>query len=156
MPYQWTEAPTEHRLAAWPHQSMTPKGFTWFIGATAALLALPLLQFLGSPILWVLLGFFALALLGVWSAIRSNVSSRSSREELTLTTERLHLRHEPARGPTQEFEANPYWVTVHLRDDGPVEKYLTLRGNGREVELGSFLSPGEREGLYEDLNRLLR
>ena len=32
-----------------------------------------------------------------------------------------------------------------------VEKYLTLEGNGREIELGAFLSPGEREALHGEL-----
>ncbi|MEL7460302.1 MAG: DUF2244 domain-containing protein [Pseudomonadota bacterium] len=155
MPYRWTETPDTHRLDAWPHQSMTPRGFSWFIGATAALLALPLIAVLGTPVLWVLLGFFVLALTGVWTAIRLNQTARSTREELTLTGETLTLRHRPPKGPAKQWDANPYWVTVHLRDDGPVEKYLTLRGNGREVELGSFLSPQEREGLFEELTKLL-
>lgn len=156
MPYRWTESQAEHKLEAWPHQSMTPQGFSGFIGATAVLLAVPLFQFLGSPVLWVLLAFFVLALGGVWGAIRLNQSARSSFETLVLGPEKLQLWHRPPRGPALEWDANPYWVTVHLRDDGPVEKYLTLRGNGREVELGSFLSPEEREGLFTDLTRLLR
>ncbi len=156
MPYHWTETGAEHTLDAWPHQSMTPRGFTWFIGATAGLLSLPLFPLLGTPVLWVLLAFFLLALAGVWRAIRLNQRVQSRREKLTLSPERLHLSHLPVNGPTLEWEANPHWVTVHLRNDGPVEKYLTLRGNGREVELGAFLSPEEREGLFEDLTKLLR
>ena len=43
-----------------------------------------------------------------------------------------------------------------LRDkEGPVANYITLSGNGREVELGSFLSEDERKELFSDLNRLL-
>ena len=156
MPYRWTESGARKTLDLWPHQSMTPRGFTWFIGATAALLALPLVALLGSPAVWVLLGFFAATLASIWWALRANVSARARREALTLAHDRVHLAHLPATGPVLEWEANPHWVTVHLREDGPVEKYLTLRGNGREVELGSFLSPQEREGLYDDLSRLLR
>ncbi|MDJ1007742.1 MAG: DUF2244 domain-containing protein [Paracoccaceae bacterium] len=156
MPYRWTETPTETTLDLWPHQSMTPRGFTWFIGATAALLALPLIALLGSPVVWVLLAFFLATLAALWWALSANVAARHSREALTVSPDRMHLAHLPARGPALEWEANPHWVTVHLHQDGPVEKYLTLRGNGREVELGSFLSPEEREGLFEDLTRLLR
>ncbi len=35
--------------------------------------------------------------------------------------------------------------------DGPVLNYLTLRGGGRTVEIGSFLSEQERPKLAQDL-----
>ena len=155
MPYRWTQSDDTQTLDAWPHQSMTPRGFSWFIGATAALLTLPLIPVLGTPVLWVLLGLFAMALAGVWTALRVNQSARSTHEKLTVTASLVSLRHKPPQGPALTWDANPHWVTVQMRDDGPVEKYLTLRGNGREVELGSFLSPEEREGLFDDLTKLL-
>lgn len=155
MPYHWTETPSGATLDVWPHQSMTPSGFSWFIGLTAALLALPLVAILGSPAVWILLGFFLAALSGIWWALKANVAARRAHESLTVSPDRVHLAHRPPRGPVLEWEANPHWVTVQLRQDGPVEKYLTLRGGGREVELGAFLSPEEREGLYSDLVRRL-
>ena len=39
--------------------------------------------------------------------------------------------------------------------EGPVANYITLSGNGREVELGSFLGEDERKELFHELNRLL-
>lgn len=36
-------------------------------------------------------------------------------------------------------------------EGGPVPQYLTLKGGGREVEIGAFLSPEEREALYPDI-----
>ena len=152
MPYHWSESSTETRLTLWPHQSLTPQGFTWFIGLTAAMLAMPLIAVLGSPVVWVLMVFFLAALWAVWRAISANQRRRSTTEALTLQGETVHLAHRPAAGPALTWEANPYWVSVHLRQDGPVENYLTLRGNGREVELGAFLTPGERADLYEELS----
>lgn len=155
MPYHWSETETEATLTLWPHQSMTPGGFTWFIGSTAVLLTVPLFAVLGSAVAWVLMVFFVSAVWGVWRAIMANKRDRSLHEELHLTETRVDLTHTPATGAPLAWEANPHWVTVNLRNDGPVEKYLTLRGGGREVELGSFLTPEEREGLYEDLSRRL-
>ena len=40
--------------------------------------------------------------------------------------------------------------------EGPVPHYITLRGKGREVEIGSFLSEEERIALYDDLLRALK
>lgn len=151
MPYRWSDTNTGNTLTLWPYQSLTAQGFTWFIGATAVMLTLPLFAVLGSPVAWVLMLFFLLAIAAVWRAILSNRDDRSMHEELTLTPESLRLQHVPHRGPVLEWEANPHWVSVNLRKDGPVECYLTLRGGGREVELGTFLTPEERETLYEEL-----
>ena len=156
MPYAWTDDRTAKTLRLWPHQSLTGRGFIWFIGATACMLALPLLAVLGSPVVWVLLGFFAAALAGVWQAIMRNRHHRSVHEAVTIEGDRLHVSHVPPDGPAQEWTANPYWVSVHLRDDGPVEKYLTLRGGGREIEIGRFLTPEERVLLYDELFESLR
>lgn len=156
MPYRWTDTPERSELELWPHQSLTGQGFVWFIGATAFMLCLPLLAVLGSPVLWVLLAFFALAMAGIWQAIMRNRRHREVREHLTLTPEQLHLTHASNDGSRKEWSANPYWVTARLRHDGPVESYLTLRGSNREVELGRFLTPDERKALYVEVENRLR
>lgn len=134
---------------------MTPHGFTWFIGTTATMLALPLLAVLGSAVAWVLMVFFLATIAAVWRAINANQRDRSLREELTLSEARIALDHIPPKGSTLSWEANPHWVTINLRHDGPVKNYLTLRGGGREVELGAFLTPEERQDLYDELNRVI-
>jgi uncharacterized membrane protein len=162
MPYHWTRTDASGpdvplaRLTLWPHQSMTAGGFATFIGVTATMLAVPLVAVLGSPVAWVLMIFFLAAIAGVWWAIMINRAQQSYHEELAIWRDRIRLAHvEPKRAPL-EWEANPHWVRVTLHETGgPVEKYLTLRGGDREVELGAFLSPEERAALHEDLTRLL-
>lgn len=154
MPYEWT-TPTpsaEPSLARlWPHKSMTPEGFGWFIGLTAAFLAIPLIGLLGTVVLWGVLPFLLGALWAVWAGIRRNQRDMSLYEEIELTRERIAVtRHNP-RGPRQDWEANPYWVELRLHPKGKVENYLTLRGSDREVELGAFLSPDERVALHAEL-----
>lgn len=154
MPYRWTD--DSHELTLWPHRSMTNGGFVLFIGATVAMLAVPLLAVLGTPVLWALLPFLAVAVGGVWLAL--NRSDRDARltEVLRLGRERIELVRREPRGRVRRWDANPYWVSVHLhKGDKPVENYLTLRGGGREVELGAFLTPDERQALYGDLTRLI-
>lgn len=154
MPYRWTDdTPGERTLTLWPHQSLTPEGVAWFVGGTALMLSIPLVAVIGSPVAWVLMGFFVAAIVGVSLAIRSNVVGRRIHEKLKLRKDSITLQHVPRRGGPLRWEANPHWVSLSLRDDGPVENYLTLRGGGREVELGAFLTPEERQGLYHDLSR---
>jgi uncharacterized membrane protein len=157
MPYEWTsDTPPTQSLRLWPHQSMTQAGFAWFIGITAVMLTLPLLAVLGSPVVWVLLAFFLAALGGVWRAVTANQAQRSMHEALTVTPDKVRLEHVPHKGAAKDWEANPFWVEVNMRRDGPVENYLTLRGNGREVEIGAFLTPEERAALYDELRGALK
>jgi uncharacterized membrane protein len=160
MPYALTPTgpgvPGDWELRAWPHNALPPRGFVIVIGASAAVLALPLLAVLGHPVLWGLLPFAALVLWGLWMALRRNWQDRSVVEEMHLSRAGLHLRRLNPRGPAQEWHADPAWVTLRLTPSGgPVEQYLTLTGGGREVELGAFLTPDERLALHDDLDRLL-
>ena len=160
MPYEWSPEPPhkdpDWRLSLWPYRSLLRKDFVLFIGATAVLVSLPLITVLGTAILWGLLPFFGLMLWGLWTALSISYKRGEVLEELTVDETTAHLtRHNP-KGDTQEWEANRYWVTVHLHPKGgPVENYITLRGGDREVEIGAFLDAGERLALYDDLRRAL-
>lgn len=148
--------PPALRLVLWPNRSLPVRGFVGFIGVTCALIALPLLGVLGTPVLWGVLPFFVLAVGGVWLALRRSYHDGRLTEEFTLWSDRVTLVRTSPRGQSQEWEANPYWVRVALRETGgPVENYLTLKGGGREVEIGAFLSPDERLGLRATLERAL-
>lgn len=158
MPYEWLPPEGgEHRLHLWPHRSLTQRGFVWFIGATAALIAVPLIGILGSPVLWALLPFLVGTIWAIWFALRKNSRDREIVEDLRLSPDRITLvRHGP-RGRRQDWEANPYWVRATLHETGgPVPNYLTLKGDGREVELGAFLSEDERIALRGELQSRLR
>lgn len=161
MPYEWTPEPPfnnpQWQLSLWPYRSLLRKDFVLFIGATAVLVSLPLLTLLGQAVLWGLLPFFVLMIAGVWYALNVSYKRGEVLEELTVDENRAHLiRHNP-KGDVQEWQANRYWVTVHLHPTGgPVENYITLRGGDREVEIGAFLDTEERLVLYDDLKRALQ
>lgn len=176
MPYHWHEhetgAPADtagasvsqgrgpaSKLLVWPHQSLSPQGFVWFIGITAGMFCFPLVAVLGTFALWGVLPFILLVLWGVWYGIQQNAAALRYHEELVLTDDRIAItRHQPRGAAPLSWEANPYWVEVALHPKGgPVENYITLRGSNRIVELGAFLSPEERLSLHDDLqDRLVR
>jgi uncharacterized membrane protein len=145
------------RLRLTPHKSLTPEGFVWFIGLTAALISVPLFSILGTAVFWALLPFLGAAVWGIWAALRRNWRDHEIYEELLVWDDLIRLeRHDP-RKPPRDWEANPYWVRVALHPrGGPVPQYLTLQGGDREVELGAFLTPPERVGLKDTLERALR
>jgi uncharacterized membrane protein len=157
MPYEWLPPEGEtQRLHLWPHRSLTRHGFVWFVGATAGLIGVPLLGLIGSPVLWALLPFLLAAIWAVWFALRKNGRDRDIVEDLRLSPDRLRLTRHGPKGRRQDWEANPYWVRVTLHESGgPVPNYLTLKGDGREVELGAFLSEDERLALKAELQQRL-
>jgi uncharacterized membrane protein len=135
---------------------LTQRGFVWFLGLTAALIALPLLSILGSPVLWALLPFLGATVAGIWLALRRNGKDRHIVEELVLTPNRVSLARHGPRGQKQDWEANPHWLRITLHEEGgPVPNYLTLKAKGREVELGAFLSEEERIALHNELREIL-
>lgn len=161
MPYEWT-APRDGAdhvvtLSLWPHRSLPRRGFAAFVLATFALITLPLYPLLGTAVLWGLLPFLLLAVAGVWWALEHSYRSARLTEVLTIAPEEVHLVRTNPRGDVQEWACNRYWAQVSLHPDGgPVAHYITLKGSGREVEIGAFLSEDERKALYGELADALR
>ena len=158
MPYEWLPPNGgEDRLHLWPYRSLTQSGFVWFIGLTAALIALPMVGVLGSPVLWARLPFLVGTIWALWYALRKNGRDRDIVEDLRLTPDRITLVHHGPKGRRQDWDANPYWLRLTLHETGgPVPNYLTLRADGREVEIGAFLSEEERLALRAELAEKLR
>ena len=172
MPYEWDIEPREApvnagafafadgkpfaRLHLWPYRSLPKRGFVWVLGGTFAAFLIPLLAFIGSAVLWGLLPFAMGALALLWFFIDKSYRDGEILEELTIWSDHIRLTRSGPHGAHHDWQANPYWVTLHLhKSAGPVVDYLTLKGghdtNGREVELGAFLDEKERPALYREL-----
>ena len=144
-------------IELWPYNSLKPRGFVFFLGATFALSALPLFNVLGTKVFWGLFPFLFLTLMGIWFALRKSLRDRQILEQLTLYKDELVLIRQDPNGEQKEWVCSPYWSKLRMYDkEGPVANYITLSGNGREVELGSFLGEDERKELFHELNRLLK
>ncbi|WP_102109831.1 DUF2244 domain-containing protein [Oceaniglobus roseus] len=141
----------------WPHRSLPRRGMAGVIAFAFTMIMIPVIPLLGSPILWGLLPFTMGAIWLLWFALERSYASGALREDLTLWSDRIEIVRTNSRGTEQRWDANPFWVRLTLHETGgPVENYITLSGAGREVELGAFLSPEEREALHRDIDRLLR
>lgn len=159
MPYDWIRSDPRddaQELHLWPHRSLPVRGYAWFIAGTFALVLVPLLAVLGSVLLWGILPFVLVALGGMWWALDRSRRDGQVIEVLTLTPDRVHLARRDPSGDLREWDCNRHWATAQLHaSGGPVAQYVTLRGGGRTVEIGAFLSEDERLALYDDLVRVL-
>lgn len=128
-----------------------------FVLTTFTLISIPTLPLLGSPLLWGILPFTLAAVWGIYWALQRNHAVRQIEEVLTLDDDLAQLVRTNPKGDQQTWDCNRYWTQVtKYDDDGPVPHYVTLRGSGREVEIGAFLSEEERIALFEDLQRALK
>ena len=144
-------------LTAWPYRSLRKKDFVRFMGATCALLFLPLIALLGKGPLWVMLPFLLGTIALIWWFIDRSYRDGTLTEVLEITSDMATLTRRDPKGRVQSWQANPYWITVTLHKTGPVPQYLTLRGDGeREVELGAFLAEAERVELAPELRLVLQ
>ena len=141
----------EQRLS--PHRSLSNTGFATTILFTASALCLPLLAFIGTYALWTLLPFLGAALAALWYFIRRNDHDGTLCEHVRIWPDLIAIHRKNPRTADQYWHANPYWVQLKLRDTKAVENYLTLKGNGREIELGAFLTSDARVTLHKDLQR---
>jgi len=159
MPYRWTTPPddTVQELHLWPHNALPQEGMAATVLFTFAMILIPVLTLLGSPVLWGMLPFVLGAVWALYAALRANRKSRQIIEVLTLDPDATRLTRTDAKGRVQAWDCNRYWTQVQkYESEGPVPHYVTLKGKGREVEIGAFLSEEERLSLYDDLSRALR
>ncbi|NOD33790.1 MULTISPECIES: DUF2244 domain-containing protein [unclassified Ruegeria] len=158
MPYTWNQtSETEQELRLWPHNSLPPRGAFITILSVFMFGLIPLLAMLGSVVLWGLLPFLLITVFGLWLAIQTNYRARSVFEVLTLSDTQAHLVHYTPGKDQQEWSCNRFWARTEMHEKGgPVPHYVTLVGDGREVEIGSFLSEDERITLYDELSTRLR
>lgn len=152
MPYEWSKSTDETTLELWPYRSLPKVGFVIVISIAAGFIALPAFALVGTGILWGMLPFLVIAVAALWVGLQKSYRDGEILEQLRITESDVHLsRHQPKKS-TLEWTCNSYWVKVHMHENsGPVRHYVTLEGNGREVEIGAFLSEDERQKLCREL-----
>jgi uncharacterized membrane protein len=140
----------------WPHRSLPRRGFAGFMLATCVMISLPLFAVLGTAALWALLPFLAGTVVLLWWALERSYATGRLHEALVIDAQEVLLTRTNPRGKIQKWDCNAYWAQAQIYPSGgPVANYVTLRGAGREVELGAFLSVDERRALYDEVRGAL-
>ncbi|MEP2533877.1 DUF2244 domain-containing protein [Shimia sp.] len=159
MPYRWSsDDPDTHSvLTLWPHRSLPRRGFAAMVLMAFTFGTMPLYGLLGTVFLWGILPFVLIMVVGLWWGLERSYRDGDIFEDLSLTDATLSLTHRPPRGPLQTWACNVYWARVQMHvHGGPVPHYITLSGNDRTVEIGSFLSEDERKVLFGELSDFLK
>ncbi len=139
------------RVTLWPHRSLGTKGFRWLLWGSAGMMALPILALAGTPAALALAPWAGAAFLALWGFMKLSYVSGRLTEELRLWPDAIAVERREPWGRVRRWAANPYWVEIEVKDTREISRYLTLRGAGRRIELGAFLTPEEREALADEL-----
>ncbi|MEZ5871460.1 MAG: DUF2244 domain-containing protein [Nitratireductor sp.] len=128
-----------------PHRSLGKSGFIIlmaFIGVTCFMSGL-LFWSIGA---WPIFGFLGIDFLAIWIAFKFNYRSGRQFEEVAIWRDNLLVRRISPSGKVDEQYFNPFWTRfgVDRHDEIGITR-MFLRGEGREVSLGDFLNPVDRE-----------
>jgi uncharacterized membrane protein len=147
--------PAFWQVTLWPNRTLGRRGTRILLLGSAFAYALPLLALAGSPALWVMAPILAFHVVLLWWFLRRNTRDGRLTETLSLWPDLVRVERREVSGASLVWEANPYWLRLTLHPEGKVENYLTLKGEGRAIELGAFLSPGERVSLKAEIEAAL-
>ncbi|MEL7347121.1 MAG: DUF2244 domain-containing protein [Pseudomonadota bacterium] len=148
--------PPFYAVDLWPHRSLSGTGKKRFLWLMTGGFALPLLPLVTTKVIWIPL-LFALATLGAvaWALTRNTADGRLV-EQVRLWPDEMRVERIEPSGRVLRWSADPYWVRLIIHEDGRPENYLTVKGGGREIELGAFLSPEERLELAAEIENAIR
>ena len=95
---------------------------------------------------WPVVGFMGLDILLIQFAFRMNYRAARAFEEVEVTRSALTVRKVSASGRAREFGFNPYWarLVVDRQPDRLISR-LSIASHGKELDIGKFLAPNERE-----------
>jgi len=146
--------PDIFRAVLRPYRSLGSTGFAVLMAAIAAMSLVPGVFFYVSGA-WPVLGFYGLDVALIYVAFKLNYRSGRLYETVELSPARLLLTRVHPSGRTEEFDCNPYWARVKLREwpDGRTDLRITSRD--KVLTVGRFLTDDERRDLAQALERAL-
>lgn len=153
--WEQTQAePGAFRAVLTPYRSLGPTGFLVLMAALAGISFATGLAFLliGA---WPVMGFLGLDVALVYVAFKLNYRSGRLYETVELTPALLTWTRVHPSGRREQFDCNPYWARVALREwpDGRTD--LRLLAQGKELIFGRFLTDDERRKLATALKGAL-
>lgn len=138
----------------YPRRSLSPRGFAILIAATGIIgFAYGMAFWLMGA--WPIFGFCGTEWLLFVYLFRKHMQGDKRNERLRLYQDRLMVEVFTAKGERQLYRFQPYWLQVILDEPDEYESALYLRSHGKQLRIGSFLSPQERRDVAEELRAVL-
>ena len=105
---------------------------------------------------WPVFGFFGLDMLAIYIAFRLNYRAARAREEVTVSRLALDIVKVEPSGRSEKHSFNTFWARFRVaRHEEIGITGMAVEGQGRQVSLGSFLNPDDRESFATAFSRAL-
>src|SRR5690606_28881408 len=128
-----------------PHRSLGRTGFLVLMGVVA-LMWLGTGAFFLSLGAWPVFGFFGLDVLLLYVAFRLNYRAARVREEVSVSRTALDILKVAPSGRSQAYRFNPFWTKFRVaRHEEIGITAMAVEGEGRQVPIGAFLNPDDKE-----------
>lgn len=143
------------RVLLTPHRSLGRQGFIVLMGILVGFwIALGgLFLSMGA---WPVFGFFGLDVLLVYLAFKASYRSGRMAEEVAVSRTRLDITKVSPSGRRVAHSFNPFWARFKIaRHDEIGITGMAVEGEGRNVPIGAFLNPDDRESFANAFGQAL-
>lgn len=138
-----------------PYRSLGRKGF-FILMAVLILCWLALASLFFSIGAWPIIGFFGLDVVLIYLAFRMNYRAARAREEISISRATLNIRQIAASGQIKAYSFQPF--STHFSVDRKPDIgiiAMNIESRDRQVAVGSFLNPDDRENFATAFSRAL-
>lgn len=128
-----------------PHRSLSREGFYVLMGfiSVTCFASGVMFMVIGA---WPVLIFLALDVLVIWLAFKLNYRSGRVRERVSVARDELVIQQFDSSGRMKEHIFNPFWTRFEIeRHDEIGITGMVLRSRDKQLTIGSFLNPEDRE-----------
>ena len=154
----WTDSsePPLLRMQLFPNRSLDASGTKLVFGLIGLGFLLPIIPFIGTSIGITLTIFSGLTFYIFLTFLQQSFKKGTIFEEILISKNKVIVVHREKNKEVLTWEGNPYWTKVNVEINNPrLKNYLTIVGKGQHIELGAFLSPGERLELGDKIQNAL-
>ena len=139
-----------------PHRSLPRNGFAVLMALIVTMMGSSAMMFLALGA-WPVVGFLILDVLIIYLAFQLSYRSGRAYEDVVVTNEALTITRVSAWGRVTRETLHPYWTRLKTAYDHEEERVLAIKleSKGRQVAVGAFLNPDDKESFANALGDVL-
>ena len=144
---------TLFKIKIFPHRSISPKTAQMIIAIVGVLCVFAGLRFIIAGA-WPVVIFILFDIIALSFAFYFNFRSARLYEMIHLSKQSMIISRIYPNHQIEIWNLEPYWLRTHIEKSHENDK-LQIISHGKQLEIGSFLSPYEKRGLKDTIDQAL-